>query len=75
MCHVTGMAIEVVEDFIAGIVPMDDNPVIRHDLKSPWLRIVAAGRPAGTFENAVDGFCRWNATVGHIICPFSQVVA
>src|SRR5574343_1524977 len=75
MCHVTGVSIEVIEDFVAGIVPMNDHFVFRDDLKSPRLGVVAAGCPAGTLENADNGFRRMNATVGHIICPFLQVAA
>ncbi len=75
MGHVAGVTIEVIEDLVAGIVPMNNHLVVRDNLKAPRLGVVAAGRPAGTLENPDNSFRRGNATVGHIICPFLQAAA
>ena len=58
--HVAGVAVEIVEAPLAGVVAVDGDVVVGNDLETPGLGVVAAGGPAGQVEDFQQGF-----TAGH----------
>ena len=50
----TGVPIEIVEDVLPGVETVDSDLIVRNNLETPRLRIVATRRPAREVQYFFD---------------------